>query len=208
MSRPGPSRPTRRLLVVSAAVAAVLAVVPSCSLLRGPRVVVIGDSISRQARADLESQHGDWRVVAEDARTAVSMQAEARLVAVTRPEHIVVELGTNDALQGLPVEDALAALESILDEATSSADCVHLVTVSTILPYFGREPAPSDTAARLDEWMRAAARGRDRVKVLEWDRALVDGGGQSLLVGDRIHPNDEGRALYVDLVAESVSEGC
>lgn len=195
---------------VAVVLAALVAATPmsSCSLIRGPRVTVVGDSISRQAREDLESRHGDWRVVAEDARTAVSMQAEAHLVAGTRPEHIVVELGTNDALQGLPAEDTIAALGSIVDEAASAADCVHLVTVSTMLPSFGREPAAPDTAARLNDWMRAVDGEREGVTVVEWDRALASRGGEALLVGDRIHPNDAGRELLVELVADSVTGGC
>lgn len=169
---------------------------------RSVDVALVGDSIGNQVAPLLQddSDHR-WTFAVQDGRRAVGMVEEAEVVAGSAITEAVVELGTNDVLQQVPVPETTAALGRIVDAlAGGGARCIHLVTVSTLLPTFGRQPAADDAAQQLNDWMRRTADERDDVALVDWDGELRDAGGTDLLESDRIHPNAEGTALLRELL--------
>lgn len=115
-------------------------------------VLVLGDSLSAgygmareqgwvsllSARVALE--HPGWRVVNASMSGETTAGGAARIadeLATHDPEVLVLELGANDALRGLPLEQARANLERIIDAARGHDAAVLLVGMR-IPPNYGR----------------------------------------------------------------------
>jgi lysophospholipase L1-like esterase len=185
----------------------VLSTAVGCGSTEPQRVALVGDSITNIVGPQLQSDGPhEWQVEATDGITAPEMVERAQMLAATAPDQVVVNLGTNDALQQKSVEEAIAAIGSIVD-AFGGARCIHLVTLSARLPSFGQTPPAPETAERINEWIRTVADERDRVRVIEWDEEVGDDDGLELLKADRIHPNAEGQERLRDLIERAVG-GC
>jgi lysophospholipase L1-like esterase len=165
-------------------------------------VAVVGDSITFQTKEHLDPDL-QWDVAASIGATSAQMVPEAQRLAGEGPSQAVVNLGTNDALQQVPVQDTEATLESIVG-AFDDSRCVHLVTLGTQLPDSGEPPA-SELAGQLNDWMRRFAEEHDNVSIIDWDEELA--GGDELLLDDHIHPNVPGRERLAAMMADAV-EGC
>jgi acyl-CoA thioesterase-1 len=121
-------------------------------------------------------------------------EALARLPAVldNDPDVLVVALGINDGLRGLPLDEAEAALRRILEEARAAG--VPLLLVGMRLPGGG----DAERARRFDDmYPRLAA---------EFKVALVPdllagvSGEPGLLFPDGLHPNTAGHARLAETV--------
>lgn len=165
-------------------------------------VAVVGDSITFQTKEHLDPEV-NWDVAASIGATSAQMLPEAQRLAGEGPSQAVINLGTNDALQQIPVQDTEATLESIVG-AFDDSRCVHLVTLGTQLPASGEPPA-SELAGQLNDWMRRFADERDNVSVIDWDEELA--GEDQLLLDDHIHPNVPGRERLAAMMADAV-ESC
>jgi lysophospholipase L1-like esterase len=165
-------------------------------------VAVVGDSITVQTKEHLDPDI-DWNVAASIGATSAQMVPEAQRLAGEGPSQAVINLGTNDALQQVPVQDTEATLESIVG-AFDDSRCVHLVTLGTQLPDSGQPPA-SQLAGQLNDWMRRFADEHDNVSIIDWDEELA--GEDELLLDDHIHPNVPGRERLAAMMADAV-EGC
>jgi lysophospholipase L1-like esterase len=170
----------------------------------GPRLVLVGDSISALSEDELRAALADRSVrmaaiqgegLAGGGLTTAgglgSMGAWAADVAADEPEVVVVALGTNDALLGeLALPDALAAWDRIAE--AHEAAC--LVGVS--FPA-GGEGVDAAEARALDDRMRA----RSDV-VVPWAEAAAADPGR-YLEADGIHPTTAGQELFASLVADA-----
>jgi hypothetical protein len=184
----------------------------------GPRVAVVGDSITNDSA---EALH-----LALDARYHVSVDGKINLTVNERlgtvveyfdqfdvPEIVVVALGTNDAHfagSGRPVPlDPGRLNQSLYDSSlgiwrmlsvASSARCIVLVDVSTHTRYPG-----------LNEWAGAwnsvflppFAASYPQVRYASWDQAVGHFG--TGITRDTIHPNDVGQLVFAVTVANAIA---
>jgi acyl-CoA thioesterase-1 len=117
-------------------------VVPAAAAASPPAIVVLGDSISAEYGlprdtgwvALLRKQLGDERYDYSVANSSISGDTTngglARLPAVLarlRPKVVIVELGANDALRGVPLATTQANLQTIIDQSRAANAKVLLV---------------------------------------------------------------------------------
>jgi acyl-CoA thioesterase-1 len=195
--------PWLRPLLPAAAIAAGF---QGCTRGEGPLVAFLGDSLTsgwrlREEQAypalvarELASRGRRIRVVNAGRSGDTAEQGLARLPTVlrTRPDVLVVALGINDALRGLPVEAAEAALGRIVEEGQAAGARVLLV---------GFRPAPLG-APKGDGfeamYARLAAERR-----LPFVPDLLNGvsGRPERLFADGLHPNEAGQRRLAETVS-------
>jgi len=114
----------------------------------------------------------------------------------TKPDLVIVELGANDMLRGLPVAQARANLDAILAELARRRIRVLLV---------GMRAAPNlgPDYARAFEGMYPALARAHRVPLYPF---FLDGvaANRSLIQADGLHPNARGVAVIVRRIAPAV----
>lgn len=176
----------------------------------GPRIVIVGDSITNEGRAELAAALGvDHRVVI-DGRPGyrVAQQDDvAAWAASLDPEVVVVELGTNDVLSGHDLERSTDDLRRLVGRFAGSS-CVVLVTVATDLPSAGAEARARRFNRSIDE---IAAADPGRIRVVDVDAVVRAAQSDPGFVGpftyDGVHPTAAGHARLAAAQAGAVS-GC
>jgi acyl-CoA thioesterase-1 len=177
-----------------------------CARGEGPLVAFLGDSLTsgwrlREEQAypalvgrELVGRGRPIRVLNAGRSGDTAAQGLARLPSVLRmkPDVLVVALGVNDALRGLPVEGTEAALVRIVEDGRAAGARVLLV---------GFRPAPLG-GPRGDGfeamYARLAAERR-----LPFVKDLLDGvsGRPERLFGDGLHPNEAGQRRLAETVS-------
>jgi acyl-CoA thioesterase-1 len=101
----------------------------------------------------------------------------------------VLELGANDGLRGLPIEQTRANLQSIIDKVKSKYPKAKIVLAGMMVP-------PNMGKAYSDEFKKVYPdlASKNKCQLIPF---LLDGvgGNQKLNQPDGIHPNDEGHRL-------------
>jgi acyl-CoA thioesterase-1 len=199
--------PRRRLLVPAALITASWS---ACAGGDGPLVAFLGDSLTsgwrlREAEAypalvarALRERGRPVRVVNAGVSGDTVAQGLARLPAVLRrkPAVLVVALGINDGLRGLPLGETEAGLRRIVSEAEAGGACILLVGMR--LPP-GTDP---ERARRFDDiYPRLAA--ELRVALVP---DLLDGvtGDARLVFPDGLHPTAAGHVRLAGNVRPQV----
>jgi acyl-CoA thioesterase-1 len=179
-------------------VALVTALGTSCQRGEGPLVVFLGDSLTSGWRLgedqawpalvgrSLMARRRPIRVLNAGVSGDTVAQGLARLpgVLARRPDVLVVALGVNDGLRGLPLEDVETALRRILVEGRAAGAQVLLVGVR--LP--GRDD--TDRARRFEEIFARLA-SEEKIPLVP-DLLAGVSGHPELLFGDGLHPNAAG----------------
>lgn len=175
----------------------------------GPPVALVGDSIFAMSKSALSDKlRSDWdvRTEATPGITTVGQVGPAEQLATRRPaaDQLVVELGTNDLVQGVPSGDSQAALDQII-AAYPQASCVHLVTV-TERKRSGADAPVWTEAVAYNQALKARAGVDPRVRVVDWAAAVdaQDGPEGNPLLVDAVHPDADGRGVLAGLVHDSV----
>jgi lysophospholipase L1-like esterase len=175
---------------------AVAAPSPSSAAVASSRVLVVGDSLAVGLRpylgTMLEPSHVVW-----DARSGrTTPQGLPRLRArlrETRPQTVVLSLGTNDGTDPRRFADrirrALAAIPAGV--------CVVWVDLN--------RPPRKGRYGGLNRVLRDAARRDPRMAVVGWDRAVLAG---RVRLPDGLHPDPAGFRLRSRLIADAVARGC
>lgn len=187
--------------------AAPAAVRPSASL---RRLVILGDSITAglglpadqaypsllQARLDAQGQ--GWQVVNAGVSGDTSAGGLRRLewAMAEGAAIVVVALGGNDALRGLPVDDLRSNLDTIVTRAQAAGAQVVLAGMQ----------APPNTGPEYATAFRAVYPGIAKARGVVLLPFLLDGvaGVETLNQADGIHPNQEGARRVADLVWQAV----
>ncbi len=195
--------PWLRPLLPAAAIAAGW---QGCARGEGPLVAFLGDSLTsgwrlREEQAypalvarRLAARGRPIRVVNAGRSGDTAAQGLARLPAVLRlkPDVLVVALGINDALRGLPVESAESALRRTIEKGRTAGARVLLV---------GFRPRAQGPGAFEAMYERLAAEHH-----LTFVPDLLEGvaGRPDLLFADRLHPNEAGQQRLAETVAPSL----
>jgi len=168
---------------------------------RAPLILVLGDSLSAEygiARgtgwvALLEQQLAREKLSARVVNASVSGETTSggrsrlpALLAEHKPSHVVIELGGNDALRGLPlksVEDNLTAMT----EAAQKAGAKVLLVGMQVPPNYG-----TDYARRFAGLFTQVAEARKAAVVPFFLKDVADGPDPTrMFQPDRIHPRAE-----------------
>jgi lysophospholipase L1-like esterase len=174
-------------------------------------VAIIGDSITDQVAPDIGDGFAGQDVVevrAVPGATIRDMLGEAARMSRGTPGILVVNLGTNDVLRGVPPERSAADLETMLD-TFPSAECVVLISVHEYMFSFTEgfltERAAATNAALAEV---AAERG---VTVVDWTAAIAtaqsDPDAPDVLI-DTIHLSTAGVDLLEGIYADAITDTC
>lgn len=184
-------RPARSILICVIALAA-------CGGPADRHVAVIGDSITSLSTAAIhEGLDPAYRVDVMGkfgARTDETMN-EVNVLAATNPSQVVINLGTNDALQREPADQSIAILDEIV-ALFARAACIHLVTINEGITEQGESRTAEATA--LNQRIAELADRVDHVDVIDWHQMVRDHGGAAAVTSDSVHPNPAGQALLVE----------
>ncbi|MCW5659396.1 MAG: arylesterase [Burkholderiaceae bacterium] len=204
---------TRRawLAHCSVAAAALAGAVPCARATARPtKVLVVGDSLSAEYGI---SRGSGWVALME--RRLRKLQAAASVVnasisgdtssggrtrmpallAEHKPTHVIVELGSNDALRGLPLSMTRDNLASMLRAARAAGAQVLLVGMR-MPPNYGRS-----YTQEFEAMFQALAKAEGAALVPFMLAGVADGpDAASLFQDDRMHPNARAHAIIVDNV--------
>jgi acyl-CoA thioesterase I len=170
-----------------------------------PVILVYGDSIS--AGYGIRVEHGwvsllaqkisaegyGFRVVnasVSGETTAGGLARLPRALSVQRPRILVLELGGNDGLRGLPLDGTRANLEQMIKLAQSQGVAVLLIGMR-VPPNYGPRYTAQFQALYQD---LAQSRHVPLVPFLLEHVAL----DETLMQADHIHPNERGQAALLD----------
>jgi hypothetical protein len=163
-------------------------------------VAVLGDSITYQADAAIRAALGGvapLSVVGRSGFTIEQLLPDAEAAAVAVPAAVVIELGTNDALQAVPLAASTVALDSMLSLFPRAA--VVVVTVSTA---FG-DAACQARARAINVHLRSFG-----TAVADWDatvrREMAAGWPDGPITVDFVHPSPRGQQVLAGLIADAV----
>jgi acyl-CoA thioesterase-1 len=172
-----------------------------------PTVLVLGDSLSAAYGIRLEqgwvallqdrlkSKGYGHRVVNASASGETTGGALARLPRALerhRPAVVVIELGGNDGLRGLPIADVRANFESLSQRSRDSGAHVLLIGMR-IPPNYG----PAYTKAFHDLFGELATKHRLPLVPFFLDGIALD---DSLMLEDGLHPNAAAQPRLLEMV--------
>ncbi|MCZ2105486.1 MAG: arylesterase [Burkholderiales bacterium] len=204
----GPLRAQRRDFILLAALATLGA--GAATAPARTTVLVLGDSMSAEYGlprgsgwvALLRQRLAEERIDAEVVNASVSGDTTAggrsrlpALLQAHRPAVVVIELGGNDALRGLPLQNTQANLAWMVQQAQQSGARVLLVGMQ-VPPNYG-----ADYARRFAAGFEAVAREHRSALVPFLLAGIADGPDPlALFQPDRIHPNAQAQPRMLDNV--------
>lgn len=172
-----------------------------------PVILVVGDSLSAEyglARgtgwvALLEKKLAQEKIAATVVNASVSGDTTAGgrsrlpgLLAQHRPTHVILELGGNDALRGLPLQGTEANLQAMA-EASRKAGARVLIVGMQVPPNYG-----SDYTRRFEGVFASVARSTQSALVPFLLKGVADGPNPTAMFqADRIHPRAEAHPLML-----------
>jgi acyl-CoA thioesterase-1 len=175
-----------------------------------PLILVVGDSLSAEYGLKrgtgwvplLEQRLAKEKIAARVVNASISGDTtsggRARLPALLKqhnPTHVIIELGGNDALRGLPLQMTEDNL-SQMTQAAQKAGARVLIAGMQIPPNFGTE-----YANRFSGLFAKVARQHQTAFVPFLLQGLVDGPDPlRMFQSDRIHPREEAQPIMLDNV--------
>ena len=170
-------------------------------------ILVVGDSLSAEYGlkrgsgwvALLEQRLAQEKIAATVVNASISGDTTSggrsrlpALLAQHRPTHVLLELGGNDALRGLPLAMTQANLDAMA-QAAKAAGARVLIAGMQVPPNYGRKY--SDDFAAL---FAAVAKKEDAALVPFLLKGVADGPqAASAFQPDRIHPREEAHATIL-----------
>lgn len=191
-------------------VAVLLIAAAACSGPSPSDASFVGDSITDQARPEIQARFGvpDGRIVAVGGATIDDMAAPAQELAATDPPMVVLNLGTNDVGMLEPPDQIAAELDAVAARF-AGARCVFVVTVNEhmLSPQGGD---PGTIAADLNRTIRSWDESGNR-RVVDWAEVVkaydASGAPDGPITSDTIHPTDLGRTMLLDEI-DAALERC
>jgi acyl-CoA thioesterase-1 len=172
-----------------------------------PTVLIVGDSLSAEYGlkrgmgwvALLEQRMAQEKVRAKVINASISGDTTAgghsrlgSLLARHRPAVVVIELGGNDALRGLPLQMTQGYLQAMTQEAQTSGAKVLLLGMQ-MPPNYGQDYAKKFAAMYLE-----VARANKVALVPFLLKGVADGpNAMRMFQADRIHPTEEAHPMIL-----------
>ncbi|CAM3821541.1 arylesterase [Paracidovorax anthurii] len=172
-----------------------------------PVILVVGDSLSAEyglARgtgwvALLEKKLAAEKIAATVVNASVSGDTTAGgrsrlpgLLAQHRPTHVILELGGNDALRGLPLQGTEANLQAMA-QAARKAGAKVLIVGMQVPPNYG-----TDYTRRFEGLFASVARDTQSALVPFLLKGVADGpDAAAMFQPDRIHPRAEAHPIML-----------
>lgn len=177
----------------------------AASAAAAPTILVMGDSLSAGYGIDVDtgwvkllgkrlaSQGYEYQVVNASISGETSGGGKVRLPALIeahRPAVVILELGANDGLRGLPVKPMRDNLAAMI-EMSQAAQAKVLLVGMQLPPNYGEQ------YTRGFQMTYAELAKRYRLKLLPFllDRVALDAG---LMQGDNLHPNERAQPRLLD----------
>jgi lysophospholipase L1-like esterase len=200
----------RRLAVL--VLVAVVAVAAACGN-RGDVVAVVGDSITALDQGSLEEQlGGDYQlqITGNFGKTVAEVLPEATAMVAKDPAQVIVNLGTNDVLQDLPVDSSMSSMQQMVD-LFPDARCIHLVNINEHMVVQDTDTSRADQASAFNAALDQLAERNDRVDIIDWNEvaagALNDAQPPtSTLTVDSIHPTEDGNTELNQLYRSALAD--
>lgn len=177
----------------------------------GTDVAVVGDSISVQLTPYLtEAAEGDFSIgiAAVSGATVGEMVDDAATLADSSPSILIVNLGSNDVIRGVPPEQSAADLERLLDQFTG-VRCLVVVRVNeNMFSYeegYLTERAVATNAALAEVAARRGAVVIDWNAILDAERATP---GTPDMLLDTIHVTGYGAEVLTSAYLDAVTDDC
>lgn len=201
-----------RSLTLSVLIVLVLATTAGCSN-KGDSVAVMGDSITALDQSTMEEQlGGDYElfITGNFGKTVAEVMPEAEVLAQREYDQVIINLGTNDVLQDLPLDSSMAAMRKMID-LFPSARCVHLVDINEHLIVQDTTTSRTEQATAFNAALEEMASKDDRLSIIDWNEvaagALNDEDPPwSTLTKDSIHPTDAGNTELNQLYRSALQD--
>lgn len=171
-------------------------------------VVVIGDSITEQGRSIIENLLGVDREVIVDGRSGyrVGQQISAAAELALGPvDQVIIELGTNDVMQGWDLDGSAEDLAYMVG-LFPGAQCIHLVLVSESMP--SRQGDAQARARLMNAFIREIAKDDPRIGLVDVPSVIerfeaIDPGEP--FTTDGVHPTERGQEALVSAYERAVA---
>jgi hypothetical protein len=180
----------------------------------GPKVGVIGDSITGVSQSSIESAiGGEYGYTVEDFGgvtfvSGASLERDVLSNPSGPPTDIIVNFGTNDVAQGDVWQPAFAVDMQIL----SSAQCIVLVNVST---YADELAAGQPVAEAINQAIdQQVASSPSKFHLIDWNGFIHEGTNSATLLGPtsvyglNVHPNVTGQADLAQMYLQALHDDC
>lgn len=186
--------------VVTTSVVVIVALVGAGCANAGDRVAVLGDSITALGHGSLEQNLGDTydlSISGNFGKTVEQVLPEAQRLADERNyEQVIINLGSNDVLQNLPVEASMAAMRQMVD-LYPEAHCIHLVDINEHMVIESTGESRTEQAVAFNAALEQFSAADDRLSVISWNDIASQSLNEdqppwSTLTTDSIHPTDQG----------------
>jgi hypothetical protein len=170
-----------------------------------PRALILGDSITDKSQRELNDTIGPLYALSIDGQDNFRIDDQLPVAErwATRPfQQVVINLGTNDAVQGWPLDQSSANLTKLV-AMFPNAQCVHVTTINEHLR--GRSANAGPNAAALNDQIRAMAAADPRINVVDWNALIEANLAQGVdLTSDGVHPTREGSQLLIGAYDKSM----
>lgn len=170
-------------------------------------VVIVGDSITYQSTDELHAladQRGiSLTIEATPRATARLMLEQARFVDPGRVDQMIINVGTNDIIQAVPLDRTLADIVELI-RLYPEARCVHLVTINAHMVSLTDDRLHRRTLT-MNGSLRYLAEEWPEVHLIDWAEILAESSESPempmaglLLAQDSVHTNPFGQAVLAD----------
>ena len=184
--------------LLAAASVPLLLIGGACSSASGRKTGIIGDSITDLSQQPLhQALDGDYdlELVGKFGARVDQVMPEAKVIAESKPSRTIINLGTNDAIQQVPIATTRASLDQMVSDL-KAVDCLFLVEINESITAQG---APrTDEAKAINDQIREIADTAPNVKILKWNQDIADHGGNGEMTYDTVHLSPRGLVVLAD----------
>lgn len=176
------------------------------------RILIIGDSLTagygvsaeaafpNQLELLLKAKRPGVQVIAAGSRGSTSASASSRLAwhLKKKPDMLILALGANDGLRGLPVESTRENLGKAIDKAKAEG----------IVTLLAGMKMPSNYGEEYREKYEALFSELAKEKEIPFIPFLLEGVGavSEMNLADGIHPNEQGHRKIAETLLKTVEE--